>query len=120
MMTNRNYAERTVTFTHEDGCLVRTVTSAARDGRTYHQRCAPATFEKVVGALSETPTTGAGITLAIIAGREQVAFTQSNVAIEFLKERGLVEVRHRRCYPAIAEIHLDAMIEFHALAAERS
>jgi hypothetical protein len=41
-----------------------------------------------------------------------------NVALEFLKERGLVDVRHRRCYPSTRHTHLDAMVEFHALAEE--
>ncbi len=40
------------------------------------------------------------------------------MALEFLKERGLVEVRHRRCYPASNSVHLDAMVEFHALREE--
>jgi hypothetical protein len=43
-----------------------------------------------------------------------------NVSLEFLKERGLVEVRHRRCYPATKHTHLDAMVEFHALAEQCS
>jgi hypothetical protein len=38
-----------------------------------------------------------------------------NVALEFLKERGLVEVRHRRCYPASPDVYLDAMVEYLAL-----
>jgi len=38
------------------------------------------------------------------------------VALEFLKERGLVEVRHRHCYPATEDVYLDAMVEYHALA----
>jgi hypothetical protein len=40
------------------------------------------------------------------------------VALEFLKERGIMEVRHRRCYPASKSVHLDAMTEFFALAEE--
>jgi predicted transcriptional regulator len=54
-----------------------------------------------------------------IARQEGLAFTQVNVALEFLKERGIVDVRHRRCYPGTRDVHLDAMIEFHALAEER-
>jgi hypothetical protein len=110
---------RDVRFTHEDGCLVRTVTSDITDGRTYHHRCDRAMFEKVAWAIAETPAEGVGTTLAIIAKAERIPFTQANVALEFLKKRGLVEVRHRRCYPATADVHLDAMIEFHALAEER-
>ena len=66
--------------------------------------------------MGETPAEGRGTTLIDVVGREDLPFTQVNVALEFLKERGLVEVRHRRCYPATKHTHLDAMVEFHALA----
>jgi hypothetical protein len=105
---------RNVDFRHEDGCLVRTVTGA--DGRHYTHRCAMAAYEKVAHALNETPATGNGTTMAMIATQECIPFTQANVAFEFMKERGLVEVRHRRCYPASSEIYLDAMVEWHALS----
>ena len=53
-----------------------------------------------------------------IARKEHLPFTQVNVALEFLKERGIVDVRHRRCYPATESVHLDAMVEWHALREE--
>jgi hypothetical protein len=70
----------------------------------------------VAHAVEETPAEGQGTSLIDVVGREDLPFTQVNVALEFLKERGLVEVRHRRCYPATRHVHLDAMVEFHALA----
>lgn len=109
------FHDRDVTFLHEDDCLLRVVTSTA-DGRTYRHRCSLASFETVAWALSEIPLQGDGITLARIAKRERIPFTQVNVALEFLKERGLVDVRHRLCYPTTAAIHLHAMVEFHAIA----
>ena len=107
---------REVRFFHEDGCLVRTV--AGGDGRTYSHRCAKATFEAVAHVIEETPTQGEGTTLTLIARRERLPYTQVNVALEFLKERSIVDVRHRRCYPGTPSVHLDAMVEFHALAEE--
>ena len=111
---NEHLKERDVRFTVEDGDLVRTVTGAG--GRSYIHRCSKAAFEKVAHAVEETPAEGEGTSLIDVVGREDLPFTQVNVALEFLKERGLVDVRHRRCYPATRHTHLDAMVEFHALA----
>ena len=111
---NEHLKGRDVTFSVDDGCLVRTVTGAG--GRSYTHRCSKAAFEAVAHAVEETPAEGRGTSLLDVVGREDLAFTQANVALEFLKERGLVEVRHRRCYPATRHTHLDAMVEFHALA----
>jgi hypothetical protein len=111
MLTNRS-----VVFFAQDGCLVRIV--AGGDDRTYSHRCSKAVFEAVAHAIAETPAEGAGTSLHQIARQEGIAYTQANVALEFLKERGLVDVRHRRSYPATADTYLDAMIEFHVLAHE--
>ena len=116
---NTPLKNRDVRFFVEDGHLVRTVTAAAGDGRSYTHRCSKRAFEAVAHLLNETPAEGDGTALAEIAEREQLPFTQANVALEFLKERGLVDVRHRRCYPASnGDLFLDAMVEFHALAEE--
>ncbi len=113
-----NIRQRHVRFFHEDGCLVRIVTAGAGDGRTYTHRCTQQTFETVAHAMGEIPRGGEGTTLMSLARRDNLAFTQVNVALEFLKERGIVDVRHRRCYPATESVHLDALVEFHALAEE--
>src|SRR3954469_24500334 len=113
-MTSRQ-TQRDIRFTVEDGHLVRTVTRDTREGlpRAYTHRCTKRAFESVVHLLAETPAEGEGTALGDIAEREQLPFTQANVALEFLKERGLVEVRHRRCYPATSgDLYLDAMVEF--------
>ena len=109
--------KRSVVFFVQDGCLVRIVAGNAGDDRTYTHRCAKQAFETVAHALAETPMNGDGITLTALARQEKLPFTQVNVALEFLKERGLVVVRHRRCYPATqGDLYLDAMVEYHALA----
>ncbi|MGB7549651.1 MAG: hypothetical protein WBM14_18095 [Terracidiphilus sp.] len=109
---------RKVRFMHKDGCLVRIVTAHAGGGRTYPYRCTKDIFETVAWAMAETPREGPGATPMQIARRENLPFTQVTVALEFLKERGIVEVRQRRCYPATSSAYLDAMVEWHALAEE--
>src|SRR5665213_1831614 len=115
MRTSLN--NRSVVFFVQDGCLVRIVAGNAGDDRTYTHRCPRPAFETIVHAVAETPRQGEGTSLMLIARQEKLPFTQVNVALEFLKERGIVEVRHRRCYPATnGDLYLDAMVEYHALA----
>src|SRR5689334_21122422 len=96
---HRNVNQRNVLFFVEVVCKVREVTSDASDGRNYTHRCEKATFETVAHAIAETPAEGDGTSLSTIARAEGLPYTQVNIALEFLKERGIVEVRHRRCYP---------------------
>lgn len=102
---------RTIRFRHEDGFLVRTVGG----DKSYEHRCTLEVFETVAHAVEETPAQGSGTSLDQIAEQERLPHTQVNVALEFLKDRGLIERRHRRNYPASAAVHLDAMVEWHAL-----
>jgi hypothetical protein len=50
-------------------------------------------------------------------GLPDVPCTQAAVALAFLKERGCIDVRRKRSYPASAILVEDALIEFHALDA---
>jgi len=111
-----NLPNREVTFAILDGHLVRTTTGS--DGRTYTQRCSRAIYETVAHAVDETPMEGEGTTGQEIAQRENVPFTQANVAYEFMKERGVLLVRCKRGYPASVTAYEDAMIEFLALGEE--
>jgi len=107
--------DRILSFAILDGHLVRTVTyPSGKPG--YSHRCTLQAYEAVAHAVEETPAQGAGTCLEAIAQGEKLPFTQANVALEFLKERGIVVVRHRHSYPATADAYLDAMIEWHALA----
>jgi hypothetical protein len=106
--------QREVKYIVQDSYLVRTVRRG--DATSYTHRCPKETFQKVAHSLAETPAEGLGTCLGDIAMSEQLPFTQVNVALEYMKERGLVEIRRRRCYPATADTYLDAMIEFSALA----
>src|SRR5262245_12044287 len=105
-----NLPQRDVRFFVQDGCLVRTVAGA--DGRTYTHRCERKAFETVAHAIDETAAQGDGTTLVMISRQEKLPFTQVNVALEFLKERGIIDVRHRRCYPGTTCVFEDAMVEF--------
>ena len=109
-----NIRDRDVSFEALDGCLVRTV--RGKDGRAYAHRCAQEVYRSVAHAVQETPPQGEGITAMQIARVEKLPFTQVNVALEFMKERGVVTVRGRRSYPGSAIAFEDAMIEYHTLA----
>ena len=112
----RSIRDRLITFNHQDGCLVRTVAGA--DGRTYTHRCELAVFEKVAWVLEETPAEGNGVAINEIAAAENLPHTQVDVTLAFLQERGIIDRRHRRNYPATNSVHLDAMVEWHALREE--
>ena len=108
--------DRDITFRLQDGCLVRTVTGA--DGRTYMHRCSLKVFETVAWVIEETPNDGDGVAINQIVAAENLPHTQVDVTLAFLNERGIIDRRHRRNYPATTTTHLDAMVEWHALAEE--
>lgn len=107
--------ERDMRYYVQDGYLIREVKGTGCDTRIYRHRCSKKTYETVAHVAEETPSEGKGITGYQIAIQEELPFSQTNVAMEFLKERGIVDVRYRRCYPTSHNTHLDAMVEFHAL-----
>ena len=113
----RSIRNRDIAFRHEDGCLLRTITGA--DGRTYTHRCTLEVFEKVAWVLEEMPVEGDGTSINEIAAAHDLPHTQVDVTLAFLLERGITNRRHRRNYPASASVHLDAMVEWHALREER-
>jgi hypothetical protein len=104
--------QRNETFEVSDGRLIRKVVPAR--GEPYVHCCPQAAFEQVAHAAGELADEG--FTLETLAKREGLPFTQVAVALAFLKERGIVEARFRRDYPASEGTHLDAMTEYFALA----
>ncbi len=111
-MTERTSIYDRQTFAVEDRHLVRTV--VRRDGSSYEHRCSLDAYKAVVHYLDEHAE--AGVTTGELwDGLPDVPCTQAAVALAFLKERGCVDVRRRRCYPASTVLVEDAMIEFHAL-----
>jgi hypothetical protein len=113
MIMRKFIPNRDVSFRHEDGCLVRTVAGA--DGRSYTHRCELAVFEKLAWVLELTSAEGQGFAINEIALAENLPHTQVDVTLAFLHERGIIDRRHRRDYPASPCVHLDAMTEWHAL-----
>ena len=108
----RSIREREVRFEVIDDRLVQTVVGP--EGRGYAHRCDRQTYERVAHAIEEAGQ--AGVTLEPLARAIHAPYTQVNVALGFLKERGCLVTRLRRHYPASTFLFKDAMIEYLALA----
>src|SRR5687768_10943720 len=104
---------RDVRFEVVDDHLVRTSSPLGRE--PYRHRCSRQTYEAVAHAVDESPSEGKGLVLDDLARTLDLPFTQVNVALEFMKERGVVVTRSRRNYPASNFAFEDAMVEYHAL-----
>ena len=107
---------RTIRYAATAGYLTRRVARAEGRGG-YAHRCPLAAFEAVAAAVADLPATGGdGTTLDRLADALGLPWTRVNVALEFLKARGVAEVRFgRKTHPASACAFEDAMCEFHAL-----
>jgi len=108
----RRIRGRDVRFEVIDDRLVQSVSGP--DGRGYTHRCDRQTYEAVARAIEEAGQ--AGTTLEPLARSLDLPYTQVNVALGFLKERGCVVTRLRQNYAASNFLFEDAMIEYHALA----
>jgi hypothetical protein len=94
-----------------NGDLRRTTTKL--DGGKYLHHCSKRTFETIAIEFDQVRT---GLTMPEIAQRLELPYTQVNVAMEFLKDRGVIVVQHRRkSTPASHFCFEDAMIEYQAL-----
>jgi len=98
----------------ERGSLVRHVERA--DGRAYTHRCGLAALQEVCWFVDEHARDGV-TTGELWDALPDLPATQVSVALEFLKERGIMETRGRRNYPASNCLFEDAMTEFYALEA---
>ena len=109
--------ERIETFDVCDDHLVRRVVPVR--GRPYEHRCPRAAFEQIAHAAEELGERGFTLESLVEyernAGRD-VTFTNVAVALAFLRERSILDVRYRRNHAATAAVHLDAMTEYWALA----
>ena len=106
------HRDRNIIFDVVDNVLTRQVVFP--DGNSYTHRCTLETFKDVAHAIEERAEEG--VTCDGLAEALDLPHTQVNVALEFMKERGCVEVRRRRTYPASNFLFEDAMIEFTFLA----
>ena len=107
------FRRRSCEYAIEDDHLVQTVTG--ENGRGYSHRCSHEVYREVAYAFEKAGATGC--TYIALAKTLDLPYTQVNVALEFLKERGSVVTRHRRNYAASDFVYEDALIEWHALAA---
>ena len=106
--------ERDIRYERTGDLLVRTVVTAKT---RYRHTCTVAVLETTAHAIDEDRAGGGrGLTLTLIAEAEGLPYTQVNVALEFMKERGCVNVVFgRRSVPASCFLTEDGLIEFHAL-----
>ena len=105
---------RIVTFDVVDDHLEMKVVFPDTLGRDYVHRCTRDIFREVAFTIEEQAA--GGTTLEELVAAMDAPFTQVNVAFAFMKERGCVDVRRRRTYPASDALYEDAMIEFCYLA----
>ncbi|MEX0654858.1 MAG: hypothetical protein WD534_12625 [Phycisphaeraceae bacterium] len=106
--------QRAVIFDVIDDTLVRTVAFPFSDREGYIHRCTRKVYEDVAYAIEERAKEG--VTLDSLVEALDAPFTQVNVALEFMKERGCVVTRGRRSYPASTCLYEDAMVEYLFLA----
>jgi hypothetical protein len=103
-----------VTFRVIDDHLEMLVTFPHQPDRNYTHRCMRDVFREVAYAIEDHAA--GGTTLEEIVEVIDAPYTQVNVALAFMKERGCVETRRRRTFPASDIVYEDAMIEFMHLA----
>jgi hypothetical protein len=108
---------RTETFFVEGGVLACAVVpdpGKGGGGRPYIHRCPLSALEAVAHAIDEAPASG--ITQPEVKAATGLPWTQVDVALALLRERGCIERGYRRRYrPTGGDTHLDALIEYHAL-----
>lgn len=99
------------------GVLTRTV--VPRRGKPYVQRCDLESFAEVAYLIEDLVghRDDSSLTTDLMWEKlPDVPRTRASVALDFLKERGIVRVEGRRCYPASTVPFEDALCEWHALA----
>lgn len=102
--------DRTETFwIDQQGFLVREV--VPRSGAGYQHRCPLSAYEIVAHACEDSQS---GFTLDELVDSTRLPHTQVAVALAFMKERCSIERAGKRNYPSTG-LHLDALIEYHAL-----
>ena len=105
--------ERQGGFRMVHGVLVRTVTRP--DGRSYQHTCTFESFADVARFIEAHRAEGV-TTTDLLPAMDDTPCTQATVALEFLKDRGCVDVERRRCFPTSECFFENALCEWHALA----
>lgn len=107
---------RDITYEVSRDRLIRTVT--LHRGGGYQHNCTLEVYGEVAHIVEESAKEG--VTLESIADAHDLPYTQVNVALEFMKERGCLITANRRSYPGTAHLYEDALLEYHALKEESS
>jgi DNA-binding transcriptional ArsR family regulator len=102
-------------FLVEGDCLIRRV--VPRRGTPYEHVCTIESYREVLYTIEEVAE--GGVTIDDLVKQTDLPHTQVAVALSFLKDRGLLETRRRRNFPADAFLFEDGMIELHALGEEQ-
>lgn len=114
-MARRGQAVRRCQFRIVHGVLNRTAEPPG--GRSYRHTCTLEAFGEVVQFIAQQA--GKGVTMPLLWDQlNSVPCTQATVALEFLKNWGLVQIVRRRCFPALKQFSEEAMCEWDALARE--
>ena len=116
MRIRRSSRGRKVNYSIVGSVLEQSVTFP--DGHHYAHRCTQESFELIAHAIEESGSDG--FVMEQLAEQEDLPSTQAAVALAYMKERGCVEVRSKRCYPAPNYTFEDAMVEFHWLRHQRA
>ena len=102
---------RTIEYTVIDGNFLRRTTTLS-DGTAYTHHCPRGIYEAVAYAMED----GKGHTGSETAETLDLPYSAVDVAFQFMKDRGIIETRHRRrSFGASKCVFEDAMLEFHAL-----
>ena len=110
---NTSVPDRRRRFAVIEGKLV--IYGRPRSGKDYEHACELAVLEEVAHTIDELG--GASFTGEELARQTGQPSTQVFTALALLYDRGIIETtRGRRKVPASIDVHLDAMIEYHALA----
>ena len=108
------HRNRDVSFDVVNDHLEMTVHFPDAPARDYLHRCTREIYQEVTHTIEEHAS--GGTTLEELVAAMDAPFSQVHVDLAFLKERGCVEVRRRRTYPASVAMYEDAMVEFTYLA----
>ena len=106
-------AQRHMTFEVRHNQLVRHVRLG--DGREYTHGCTLAVFEQVVWHIHERAAAGVS-TGELWKALPALPYTQINVALAFLAERGCLARTGKRSYPLSPTVYEDALEHFYCLA----
>jgi hypothetical protein len=102
------------TFRIENGVLIRSVVPRRGKGEAYEHACTESVYKDVAYAIEQSGS--AHYRVEDIRAALDAPFTQANVAVMFLLERGCIEHARGRRYRAAGDYaYEDALIEYHAL-----